>query len=75
METITVDVKKTDQKLKELLLLVTSGKEIIFKQGGQPVARLIPTGKRVAGLHAGSAQIAPDFDAPLPDGFWTGKAK
>lgn len=29
--------------------------------------------RRVAGLHAGTISIAPDFDAPLPDEFWTGK--
>lgn len=27
---------------------------------------------RVAGLHAGTISVAPDFDAPLPDEFWTG---
>jgi len=34
--------------------------------GGQPVAR-------VAGLHPGAIQPAADFDAPLPDDFWTGQ--
>jgi hypothetical protein len=27
---------------------------------------------RVAGLHAGHTHIGDDFDAPLPDSFWTG---
>lgn len=27
---------------------------------------------RIAGLHAGAARIADDFDAPLPDAFWLG---
>jgi hypothetical protein len=30
--------------------------------------------QRVAGLHNGSIWISPDFDAPLPDNFWTGEA-
>jgi hypothetical protein len=33
---------------------------------GQPVMR-------VAGLHLGAIQPAADFDAPLPDDFWTGQ--
>jgi len=48
MTTIIVDVQKTDQKLKELLTQVASGKEVVFKHGGQLVARLIPAGKRLA---------------------------
>lgn len=28
---------------------------------------------RVFGLHAGMWEVAPDFDAPLPDEFWLGK--
>lgn len=72
MTTITVDVQKTDQKLKELLTQVASGKEVVFKHGGQLVARLIPAGKCIAGLYAGAAKISPDFDEPLGDEFWIG---
>ena len=72
MTTITVDVQKTDQKLKELLTQVAFGKEVVFKHGGQLVARLIPAGKRIAGLHAGAAKTSPDFDVPLGDEFWIG---
>jgi antitoxin (DNA-binding transcriptional repressor) of toxin-antitoxin stability system len=75
MITITVDVKKSDPSLKELLAQVAAGKEVIFTQGNQLVARLVPAGKRIPGLHDGAAQIAPDFDAPLPDNFWTGERK
>lgn len=65
MVTITVKVKKTDQKLKELLSQVAAGKEVVFKQGDQPccaLARLAPAGKRIAGLHAGAVKTTPDFD-------------
>lgn len=37
-------------------------------------ARLIPletARPRVAGLHAGTIEMAADFDAPLPEEFWT----
>jgi antitoxin (DNA-binding transcriptional repressor) of toxin-antitoxin stability system len=73
MVTITVDIKQTDPKLKELLSQVAAGKEVVFKKGNKLVARLVPAGKRVAGLHAGSAKLSPDFDAPLPDHFWSGE--
>jgi hypothetical protein len=29
--------------------------------------------QRIANLHPGALQPAPDFDAPLPDEFWLGK--
>ena len=29
--------------------------------------------QRIANLHPGAFQPAPDFDAPLPDEFWLGK--
>lgn len=31
-----------------------------------------PVSARVPGLHAGHTRIDDDFDAPLPDRFWTG---
>ena len=31
-----------------------------------------PPQRRIAGLHAGHTQVRDDFDAPLPDRFWTG---
>jgi antitoxin (DNA-binding transcriptional repressor) of toxin-antitoxin stability system len=50
---------------------VAEGKEAVFMEGNQLVARLIPAGKRIAGLRQGAAIISKDFDAPLPDEFWT----
>ena len=65
-----MEVAAEQGKLKELLLLVAAGDEIVLTEGGTPVARLAPLWPRVAGLHVGAATISPDFDAPLPDGFW-----
>jgi hypothetical protein len=36
------------------------------------LAGTAPPGLRVPGLHAGHTRIADDFDAPLPESFWTG---
>jgi hypothetical protein len=32
------------------------------------------TSQRIPGLQRGKVQIAEDFDEPLPDDFWLGKA-
>ena len=29
--------------------------------------------QRIAGMHAGAWELAPDFDDPLPDEFWLGR--
>jgi prevent-host-death family protein len=74
----TIDLHQNQPQLAELLPLVTAGTEIILTEGGLPVARLVPIAPapsaRIAGLHAGAAWISEDFDAPLPDEFWTGEA-
>ncbi len=72
MLTKTIDVGKEPPDLKGLLSLVADGNEVILTEGGTPLARLIPVGKRVAGLHAGAISMSEDFDEPLPDEFWTG---
>ena len=33
----------------------------------------VPSVNRLAGLHQGAWEVAPDFDAPLPDEFWLGR--
>ena len=76
MVTKTIDLHEDKPQLNELLPLVTAGTEIILTEGRTPVARLVPfsaaPGIRVPGLHAGTVWTSPDFDAPLPDEFWTG---
>ena len=78
MTTKTVEVHEAQQHLFELVAQVAAGTEIILTDGQTPRARLVPltsdTTRRVAGLHAGSMTISADFDAPLPDDFWTGTA-
>jgi antitoxin (DNA-binding transcriptional repressor) of toxin-antitoxin stability system len=71
MTTVTIEVQTINHELKELLNEVAAGKEVIFKEGDQLVARLIPAGKRIAGIHQGVVEMSPDFDEPLSDEFWT----
>lgn len=78
MPTKTVDVHDAQTRLTELVSSVETGTEIILTKNNTPVARLVPLAvsvtNRVAGLHAGSSWMSPDFDESLPDTFWTGEA-
>ena len=75
MTTKTIYVQEAQSQLQALLPLVASGTEIIITEGSTPKARLVPiegsTIMRKAGLHAGVAWMSADFDAPLPEAFWT----
>ncbi len=71
-----VDVRELPARWEEVLALASSGNEVLLTEGGTPRARLVPWPEptaRVAGLHAGAIEPAPDFDAPLPEDFWTGR--
>jgi len=74
MLTRTIDVRKEPPDLQGLLSLVAQGTEVVLTEGDTPIARLVPVGKRVAGLHAGAILTGEDFDEPLPDELWTGSA-
>jgi len=72
-----IDIRELLARLDEALALVSAGREVILLDGSTPRARLVPFGpgpSRVAGLHPGALQPAPDFDAPLPDDFWAGQS-
>jgi antitoxin (DNA-binding transcriptional repressor) of toxin-antitoxin stability system len=72
---IVIDIRELPARLEEALTLASSGREVILLDGPTPRARLVPveaTAERVAGLHPGAIQPAPDFDAPLPDEYWVG---
>jgi antitoxin (DNA-binding transcriptional repressor) of toxin-antitoxin stability system len=76
--TTTVDIEETPKELVELLALASEGNEVIIAQGNRPVARLLPgqaPGRRIGNLNPGSITTYEDFDAPLPDDFWTGTGR
>lgn len=76
MATKTIEIEQVPTSLSELVSLALSGTEVILAKNNQPLVRLVPIGamnkSRVAGLNAGSMQTSEDFDAPLPETFWTG---
>jgi antitoxin (DNA-binding transcriptional repressor) of toxin-antitoxin stability system len=69
-----IDIHELPARFDEALALASAGGEVIILDGSTPRARLVPLSQapRTAGLHPGALQPAPDFDAPLPDDFWTG---
>ena len=68
----TIDIRSERMDLEDLLSLIAEGAEVLLTDGDTPVARLVPVGKRVAGLHPGAIWTSEDFDEPLPEEFWTG---
>ena len=72
---MTIDVRELASRLEELLSMAAAGTEIIVTRDSVPVVRLSPLARRperIPGLHPGAMQPTEDFDAPLPEEFWTG---
>lgn len=75
MPTTAIDVQQLPSRFNEIVSLAASGTEVIVTEHNVPRARLIPLTPgqaRIPGLHAGMWTISDDFDAPLPEDFWTG---
>ena len=68
---LQVNTHEAKTNLSKLLARVKAGEEIVIANAGQPVARLVPIEHRPTQRTPGSAQgrinIAPDFDAELPE--------
>ncbi|NJO84028.1 MAG: toxin-antitoxin (TA) system antitoxin [Blastochloris sp.] len=78
MNSLTIDVADAQTKLQELLTLAMQGNEVVIAANQVPLVKLVPVRKRpqrrVAGLHRGALKMRDDFNEPLPDEFWLGKA-
>ena len=71
MQMETIEVSEAQTHLRELISkVIRTGSQIILSENEKPVARLIPVGGRIPGLHSGSIWTSNDFDEPLPDKFW-----
>lgn len=74
MTRLVIEVRELLERFDEVVS-APAEQEIIVTDGSVPRAKLIPLARaepRVPGLHPGAIQTADDFDAPLPDSFWTG---
>jgi hypothetical protein len=64
------------QLLASFDVLSDAEKQEVISELLRRAPRMVPCGQlaaRVPGLHPGAIQSAADFDAPLPDDFWTGQ--
>ncbi len=77
MSSKIVTIAEAQQELAELVEQALQGDEILLGDSDTPLVRLVPVSQRAAlrvpGLNRGEGWISDDFDAPLPDDFWTSK--
>lgn len=67
-----VNIYEAKTRLSELVELAHNGESVVIAKAGTPMARLVPLSevpkrKIRFGTMKGEIEIAPDFDAPLPD--------
>ena len=75
MPVTRIDIREVSARWSEIVSLVAEGSEVIVTEGDIPRAKLVPLTDRptrVPGLHSGASEDSDDFDAPLPEDFWTG---
>lgn len=69
-----MNIHEAKTHLSKLLERVSRGEEITIAKAGKPIAKLVPIvhadGPRVPGQDAGRVWIGPDFDDPLPPGYF-----
>ena len=76
MTVTTIDVHDAQTQLLQLLTLALKGGDVVIAKDNVPLVRLVPvqppSKARTAGLHQGAMRTSNDFNAPLPDEFWSG---
>jgi len=75
----TLTTAEAQNKLDKLIEMAQAGHEVIIEHPQKGKARLVPVSNpeqrrpRVFGLHTGEVWMSSDFNAPLPDSYWTGE--
>ena len=68
----TVNIYDAKTRLSQLVDQAAAGEDVVVSRNGKPLARLTrfekPKRKIRFGLLKGKVKVAPDFDAPLPEG-------
>lgn len=75
--TLALDSEQEQQLRRAARVRGTDADTLLQQVVREALARLappeaVPPPRRVLGLHAGQIWVSDDFDAPLPDEFWTG---
>jgi antitoxin (DNA-binding transcriptional repressor) of toxin-antitoxin stability system len=68
----TMKLDEAQAHLREIVVSLQPGEEVVLTDNGQPLAKLVKTERTSWPCKAGSAKgkilfIAPDFDAPLEE--------
>jgi antitoxin (DNA-binding transcriptional repressor) of toxin-antitoxin stability system len=68
----TLNLDDVQAHLREIVIALQPGEEVVLTDNGQPLAKLVRTERTSWPCKAGSAKdkilwIAPDFDAPLEE--------
>jgi antitoxin (DNA-binding transcriptional repressor) of toxin-antitoxin stability system len=69
---LTLTIEEAQSHLAEIIEKLPPGEEVVLTGNGEPLARLVKTGRSSWPCQAGSAKdkilwIASDFDAPLEE--------
>jgi prevent-host-death family protein len=68
---VQVNMHEAKTRLSQLVALVERGERVVIARDGIPVVELVPLApaqnRRPGGQWKGKAQIASDFDAPMPE--------
>lgn len=77
---MTIDVRELPQRIEEAFAQSQAGVEVLIVDGDVTKSKIVPVPEavvaadpakpRVAGLHPGAFEMAPDFDEYLGDEFW-----
>jgi len=72
----TVSISEAKSRLSQLVDQAASGHDVVVSRNGKPLVRITqlegPKRRIRFGVLRGRVQIAPDFDAPLPDEIMAG---
>jgi|WetSurMetagenome_2_1015567.scaffolds.fasta_scaffold106890_2 antitoxin (DNA-binding transcriptional repressor) of toxin-antitoxin stability system len=72
----TLNIYEAKTQLSRIVDRAAAGEDIVISRNGKPVARLCQLGPAHRtiefGVLKGRIEVAPDFDAPLPEDTLTG---
>jgi prevent-host-death family protein len=72
MPTRVIEIKDAGAQLAELVESAVRGSDVVLTRNNIPLARIVSAGSRTFGLHRDQVWNSDDFDASLPENFWTG---
>jgi antitoxin (DNA-binding transcriptional repressor) of toxin-antitoxin stability system len=66
---MSLNILKIEEQIPQIISKVEAGEEVIIEKSGEPIAKIIPfgkKGKRKLGRERGKIWMSEDFTDPLP---------